>query len=110
MESSGARWLTVAAVLASFFWMLGGAPLFDVDEGAFGQATLEMFRAARQRHENLGIVIQAYLRRSAGDIEALAREGAPARLIVSSRRMGNFTKACVMLTGRSRQPSRSDAC
>jgi 4-amino-4-deoxy-L-arabinose transferase-like glycosyltransferase len=44
MESSGARWLTVAAVLASFFWMLGVAPLFDVDEGAFSQATLEMFQ------------------------------------------------------------------
>src|SRR5882672_11397604 len=40
----GARWLTVAAVLASFFWMLGAAPLFDVDEGAFSQATLEMFQ------------------------------------------------------------------
>jgi len=39
----GARWLTLAAVLASFFWMLGAAPLFDVDEGAFSQATLEMF-------------------------------------------------------------------
>lgn len=33
-----------AAVAASFFWMLGAAPLFDVDEGAFSQATLEMFQ------------------------------------------------------------------
>lgn len=32
------------AVLASFFFLLGRAPLFDVDEGAFGQATLEMFQ------------------------------------------------------------------
>ena len=37
------RWLAVAAVIASFYWMLGAAPLFDVDEGAFSQATLEMF-------------------------------------------------------------------
>jgi 4-amino-4-deoxy-L-arabinose transferase-like glycosyltransferase len=37
------RWLAVAAVLVSFFWMLGAAPLFDVDEGAFSEATLEMF-------------------------------------------------------------------
>ena len=44
MGSGGARWLTVAAVAASFFWMLGAAPLFDVDEGAFSQATLEMFQ------------------------------------------------------------------
>jgi 4-amino-4-deoxy-L-arabinose transferase-like glycosyltransferase len=39
-----ARWLAAAIVLASFFWMLGAAPLFDVDEGAFSQATLEMFQ------------------------------------------------------------------
>lgn len=39
-----ARWLAAAAVAASFFWMLGAAPLFDVDEGAFSQATLEMFQ------------------------------------------------------------------
>ena len=37
------RWLAAAAVVASFYWMLGSAPLFDVDEGAFSQATLEMF-------------------------------------------------------------------
>ena len=36
--------LTVAAVLVSFFLALGRAPLFDVDEGAFSQATLEMFQ------------------------------------------------------------------
>lgn len=38
------KFLAPAAVLASFFWMLGQAPLFDVDEGAFSQATLEMFQ------------------------------------------------------------------
>jgi 4-amino-4-deoxy-L-arabinose transferase-like glycosyltransferase len=36
--------LTLAAVLASFFFALGRAPLFDVDEGAFSQATMEMFQ------------------------------------------------------------------
>ncbi len=29
-------------VLASFFAVLGNAPLFDVDEGAFSEATREM--------------------------------------------------------------------
>jgi 4-amino-4-deoxy-L-arabinose transferase-like glycosyltransferase len=43
-EERRAKWLTAVAVLASFFWMLGAAPLFDVDEGAFSQATLEMFQ------------------------------------------------------------------
>jgi len=31
-------------VLVSFFLFLGDAPLFDVDEGAFSEATLEMFQ------------------------------------------------------------------
>src|ERR687889_749354 len=44
MGTAGARWLAAAAVGASFFWMLGAAPLFDVDEGAFSQATMEMFQ------------------------------------------------------------------
>ncbi|HSU77655.1 MAG TPA: glycosyltransferase family 39 protein, partial [Burkholderiales bacterium] len=43
MGEKAMRWLAVAAVIASFYWMLGAAPLFDVDEGAFSQATLEMF-------------------------------------------------------------------
>jgi 4-amino-4-deoxy-L-arabinose transferase-like glycosyltransferase len=44
MGERGAKWLTAVTVLASFFWMLGAAPLFDVDEGAFSQATVEMFQ------------------------------------------------------------------
>jgi 4-amino-4-deoxy-L-arabinose transferase-like glycosyltransferase len=43
-EERSARWLAAIAVAASFFWMLGAAPLFDVDEGAFSQATMEMFQ------------------------------------------------------------------
>src|SRR5689334_15680697 len=43
MGAKGMRWLAAAVVAVSFFWMLGAAPLFDVDEGAFSQATLEMF-------------------------------------------------------------------
>ncbi len=39
-----ARGLAAAVIATSFFWMLGAAPLFDVDEGAFSQATLEMFQ------------------------------------------------------------------
>jgi 4-amino-4-deoxy-L-arabinose transferase-like glycosyltransferase len=36
--------LTLAAVAMGFFLQLGSYPLFDVDEGAFSQATLEMFQ------------------------------------------------------------------
>jgi 4-amino-4-deoxy-L-arabinose transferase-like glycosyltransferase len=36
--------LSLSAVIASLFLYLGAAPLFDVDEGAFSQATMEMFQ------------------------------------------------------------------
>jgi len=36
--------LAIFAVAGSFFFALGRAPLFDVDEGAFSEATLEMFQ------------------------------------------------------------------
>ena len=40
---SRAAWAILALVLAVvFFWPLGAAPLFDVDEGAFAEATREM--------------------------------------------------------------------
>jgi 4-amino-4-deoxy-L-arabinose transferase-like glycosyltransferase len=35
-------WLLAAAVLLAFFWQLGSAPLYDLDEGAFSEATREM--------------------------------------------------------------------
>ncbi len=39
------RWgliLVIAALLLAFFWGLGDAPLYDLDEGAFTEATREM--------------------------------------------------------------------
>jgi len=44
MKETGTRWLAAITIVLGFFWMLGAAPLFDVDEGAFSQATLEMFQ------------------------------------------------------------------
>ena len=35
--------LLALALFVGFFLQLGSVPLFDVDEGAFGQATREMF-------------------------------------------------------------------
>ena len=40
---SRAAWVVLALALAAiFFWPLGASPLFDVDEGAFAEATREM--------------------------------------------------------------------
>jgi len=38
-------WVLVAAVLLSFFWQLGAIPLYDLDEGAFTEATREMLES-----------------------------------------------------------------
>src|SRR5919108_791105 len=53
MDERATRWLAALTVVASFYWMLGAAPLFDVDEGAFSQATLEMFER--------GVFLSTYL-------------------------------------------------
>jgi len=50
---TGLRLLAAAAVAVSFFFGLGAVPLFDMDEGAFSAATLEMF----QRHDFLSIFL-----------------------------------------------------
>jgi 4-amino-4-deoxy-L-arabinose transferase-like glycosyltransferase len=44
MQTRSLAALAIIAVIASFFLRLGAAPLFDVDEGAFSQATMEMFQ------------------------------------------------------------------
>ena len=58
----------------------------DMEDSRYTEPTLEIFRHTRASHDNAGVVVQAYLRRSAGDIEALAREGAPVRLVKGAYR------------------------
>ena len=58
----------------------------DMEDSRYTERTLGIFRAARETHTNVGIVIQAYLHRSADDIAALAREGAPVRLVKGAYR------------------------
>ena len=38
----GSPWALVAVVLLAFYWQLGAVPLYDLDEGAFTEATREM--------------------------------------------------------------------
>jgi len=58
----------------------------DMEESRYTESTLRMFRDARRSHRNVGVVVQAYLRRSADDIAELAREGAPVRLVKGAYR------------------------
>lgn len=52
----------------------------DMEDHTCTDDTLEVYRVMRSRHNNVGIVIQAYLHRSEGDIRALAAEKANVRL------------------------------
>jgi proline dehydrogenase len=53
----------------------GGFVRIDMEGSAHTAATLEVFRRLRQDHENVGIVLQAYLHRTEDDVkEAIARQ------------------------------------
>ena len=60
-----------AAVLSSCVWV-------DMEASACTQATLDLYRQVRAVHPNAGLCIQAYLRRTAADLEMLlAAPGGP---------------------------------
>ena len=45
------------------------------------EPTLSLFRAARREHENVGLCLQSYLRRTAEDLESLIELGPRIRLV-----------------------------
>jgi proline dehydrogenase len=53
----------------------------DMESSPYVDATLELFRACRARSERVGIALQAYLYRTASDIETLIPLGAAIRLV-----------------------------
>lgn len=59
---------------------LGNFVRIDMESSAYTQRTLEIFYDVFDRHGNVGVVIQSYLKRSAADIERLVSLGAPVRL------------------------------
>jgi len=58
----------------------GNHVTIDMESSDYTQVTLDIFHALRQDYDNVGIVIQAYLYRSADDMRALAAEGSFVRL------------------------------
>jgi proline dehydrogenase len=68
--------LRVAAEAAN----LGSFVRIDMEGSVYTDATLQIFRAARERYGRVGVVIQANLRRSARDLEGLIDGGANIRL------------------------------
>lgn len=68
---------TVVSTAAS----LGNFIRIDMENSPYTQMTIDLFRRVRERYpKNVGIVIQAYLRRTEQDVRELSAEGANMRL------------------------------
>ena len=63
-----------AAAAGSFLWI-------DMEESRYVDTTLELFRAVRAAHTDVGVCLQAYLRRTPADLEALLPLAPAIRLV-----------------------------
>jgi proline dehydrogenase len=53
----------------------------DMEQSPYVDATLEIFRRARESYTNVGVCVQSYLYRTEGDLESLISLGAAVRLV-----------------------------
>jgi proline dehydrogenase len=53
----------------------------DMEQSAYVDATLELHARARKKNRNVGVCVQAYLRRTEKDVESLVSMGAALRLV-----------------------------
>lgn len=91
-----------AAEAGSFLWI-------DMEESRYVDATLELFQAVRAAHPGVGVCLQAYLRRTPDDLEALLPLSPAIRLVkgaynepaaVAYPRKADVDAAYVALAGR----------
>ncbi len=68
------RLLDRAKAVNNFIWI-------DMESSPYVEPTLALFRAVRARGSNVGIALQAYLRRTAADVDALLPLGCAIRLV-----------------------------
>lgn len=76
-DSAAAANLDKLAVAAA---SMGTTVTVDMEESEHTETTVDMYVAAQQRHGNLGIAIQAYLHRSALDLDRIIPLGGHIRL------------------------------
>jgi proline dehydrogenase len=53
----------------------------DMEQSSYVDATLELHRRAREKRPNVGVCLQAYLHRTAKDVDSLVAMGAAVRLV-----------------------------
>ncbi len=59
---------------------LGNFVRIDMEGSAYTERTLGIFKRLRERHDNVGIVLQSYLRRTLDDVRWIAAKGINVRL------------------------------
>jgi len=59
----------------------GGLVMIDMEASAYVQGTLDIYRAVRERHPNVGICLQACLHRTMGDGHRIGGPGAVIRVV-----------------------------
>ncbi len=70
---------------------LGQAVWLDMEGSRFTESTISAYEAALGRHRNLGIALQAYMRRSEEDLGGLLSLGAKVRLVKGAYRESRET-------------------
>jgi proline dehydrogenase len=68
-----------AAALSNWVWV-------DMEGTAYTDVTLEIYRRVRALHSNVGVCVQAYLYRTAREMESLIAKGAGIRLVKGAYR------------------------
>lgn len=68
------RLADVAARLGNMVWI-------DMEGSVYTDRTLDIFRSVRREHDNVGVCVQAYLYRTADDLERLAALSPAIRLV-----------------------------
>jgi proline dehydrogenase len=71
-----------AGELGNFIWI-------DMEDSTYVDATLELYRAVRARYANVGVCLQAYLRRTPADLDALLPVKPSIRLVKGAYREGS---------------------
>jgi len=96
-----------AAEAGSFLWI-------DMEESRYVDATLELFQAVRAAHAGVGVCLQAYLRRTPADLEALLPLAPAIRLVkgaynepsdVAYPKKADVDGAYLTLAGRLLEPA-----
>ena len=73
--------LTLLSGLADHAAQRDGLLWLDMEGSAYTDATLELYRSLKETHPNIGICLQAYLRRTPADVHALLPLKAAIRLV-----------------------------